>query len=137
MIKIVSRYEFDGGIYRTDQRSPKKDRPGYRDLSSQGFGCWVLLIERRKARPAYSVSDENNLIFLGFIAFTDPIKETAGESIELLRRDGIKLKILTGDSEIVASKVCDQLGFQVYQYRRGRNMMRRPVCYTDDRSGAD
>ncbi len=71
-------------------------------------------------KPAYSVPDENNMIFLGFIAFTDPIKETAGESLELLRRAGVKLKILTGDSEIVAGKVCDQLGFQVYQYRRGR-----------------
>jgi Mg2+-importing ATPase len=37
-----------------------------------------------------------------------------------LRKAGIKLKILTGDNEVVAGKVCDQLGFQVYQYRRGR-----------------
>ena len=60
------------------------------------------------------------MTFIGFIAFTDPIKETAGESLELLRKAGVKLKILTGDNEIVAGKVCDQLGFQVYQYRRGR-----------------
>jgi len=44
------------------------------------------------------------MIFLGFIAFTDPIKETAGESLELLRRAGIKLKILTGDSELWLAK---------------------------------
>jgi Mg2+-importing ATPase len=62
------------------------------------------------------------MTFIGFIAFTDPIKETAGESLELLRKAGIKLKILTGDNEIVAGKVCDQLGFQVYQYRRGRKL---------------
>ena len=37
-----------------------------------------------------------------------------------MRQAGVKLKILTGDSDIVAGKVCDQLGFQVYQYRRGR-----------------
>jgi Mg2+-importing ATPase len=60
------------------------------------------------------------MVFIGFIAFADPIKETAGESLELLRKAGIKLKILTGDNEVVAGKVCDQLGFQVYQYRRGR-----------------
>ena len=37
-----------------------------------------------------------------------------------MRKAGVKLKILTGDNEVVAGKVCDQLGFQVYQYRRGR-----------------
>jgi len=59
------------------------------------------------------------MTFIGFIAFTDPIKATAGESLELLRKAGIKLKILTVTMKL-SRKVCDQLGFQVYQYRRGR-----------------
>jgi len=32
------------------------------------------------------------MVFIGFIAFADPIKETAGESLELLRKAGVKLR---------------------------------------------
>ena len=52
------------------------------------------------------------MIFLGFIAFIDPLKASAKESLDLLRRSGIKLKILTGDNEIVAANICQQLDFQ-------------------------
>jgi Mg2+-importing ATPase len=92
----------------------------YRELSNQGFRVLGVAYRKMEIKPAYTVVDENNMIFTGFIAFTDPIKETAGESLELLRKAGVKLKILTGDNEIVTGKVCEQLGFQVYQYRRGR-----------------
>ena len=71
-------------------------------------------------KTIYSVADENDMTFLGFIAFTDPLKETAGESIELLRQAGVRLKVLTGDNEIVTGRICQQLGFQVSQFRRGR-----------------
>ena len=81
---------------------------------------WASRIARLRISPLITIADENNMVFLGFIAFTDPIKESAGESLEMLRAAGVKLKILTGDNEIVAGKVCDLLGFQVYQYRRGR-----------------
>ena len=52
----------------------------------------------------------------------DPLKETAGESLELLRQAGVKLKILTGDNEIVAGKICQQLGFQVSSSAAAENM---------------
>ena len=118
--KVISHYEFDGKIYELTSEARKKIEREYRDLSSQGFRVLGVAYRKVESKPAYSVADENNMVFLGFIAFTDPLKETAGESLELLRQAGVKLKILTGDSEIVAGKICEQLGFQVYQYRRGR-----------------
>jgi Mg2+-importing ATPase len=73
-----------------------------------------------EGKVTYSIADENDMVFLGFIAFTDSLKETAGESLELLRQAGVRLKVLTGDNEIVTGKICQQLGFQVSQFRRGR-----------------
>lgn len=48
--------------------------------------------------------------FVGFVAFHDPIKATAGDSIKLAHDRGISVKILTGDSEAVAHKVAYELG---------------------------
>jgi len=59
------------------------------------------------------VSNESEMVFLGFVAFLDPPKETARESLQLLRKAGIELKILTGDNELVTRKTCEQLGFKI------------------------
>jgi Mg2+-importing ATPase len=53
------------------------------------------------------------MIFLGFIAFMDPPKESSKESLRLLEKAGIELKILTGDNELVTRKICEQLGFEI------------------------
>jgi Mg2+-importing ATPase len=119
--RVISHYELDGEIYDLTDEARSKVERRYRDLSSQGFR--VLGVSYRKvveSKATYSVADENDMVFLGFIAFMDPLKETAGESLELLRQAGVKLKVLTGDNEIVTGKICQQLGFQVYQFRRGR-----------------
>jgi Mg2+-importing ATPase len=120
IIKIVSQYEIGSEIHDMTPDSRKLIDKEHRELSNQGFRVLAVAYRNVDIKTAYSVPDETSMTFIGFIAFTDPIKETAGESLELLRKAGIKLKILTGDNEIVAGKVCDQLGFQVYQYRRGR-----------------
>jgi Mg2+-importing ATPase len=119
--KVISHYELDGEIHDLTSEAGNKIEWKYRDLSSQGFR--VLGVSYRRVgegKATYSTYDENDMVFLGFIAFTDPLKETAGESLELLRQAGVKLKVLTGDNEIVTGKICQQLGFQVYQFRRGR-----------------
>jgi P-type Mg2+ transporter len=119
--KIISQYELNGQILGLTGDVRNKIEQRYRDLSSQGYRVLgVCYLKVTESKTTYAVADENNMVFLGFIAFMDPLKETAGESLELLRQAGVKLKVLTGDNEIVAGKICQQLGFQVYRYRRGR-----------------
>ena len=67
----------------------------------------------REDKPIYTVGDEKEMVFLGFIAFLDPPKETAREALQLLKNANIELKILTGDNELVTRKVCEHLGFDI------------------------
>jgi len=120
IIKIISQYEVDADVHALTADASKRIAREYGELSSRGFRVLGVCYRKVDSRPLYSIPDEADMILLGFIAFVDPIKATAGESLELLRGAGVKLKILTGDNEVVAGKVCDQLGFQVYQYRRGK-----------------
>jgi len=53
---------------------------------------------------------EENLKFLGFVFFYDPIKPTAYEAIEKAKRLGVEVKILTGDSLEVACGVAKEVG---------------------------
>ncbi|MEX5368533.1 HAD family hydrolase, partial [Acinetobacter haemolyticus] len=67
-----------------------------------------------KALPArsedYGRVDESDLILEGYIAFLDPPKETTAPALKALKESGITVKILTGDSELVAAKVCHEVG---------------------------
>ena len=59
---------------------------------------------------SFSVSDEKNMILLGFIGFLDPPKESAKESIEKLNNKGIRVIVLTGDNVDVTRCVCNRVG---------------------------
>ncbi len=48
--------------------------------------------------------------FAGLIGVSDPIKETSAEALEALRRDGLEIVMLTGDSETTARAVAKKLG---------------------------
>lgn len=63
-----------------------------------------------EGQSEFSTADEQELIFSGFLAFFDPPRATAGETIAALKSLGVRVKILTGDNEIVARKVCQDVG---------------------------
>ena len=54
--------------------------------------------------------DECDLTLVGFAAFLDPAREDVAATIAALRDDGVAVKILTGDNELVTEKICAGVG---------------------------
>ena len=80
-------------------------------MSADGMRIILLGYKRDPAAVgAFSPEDENNLILTGFLAFLDPPKESAKETIQTLNKDGINVKILTGDTAIVTRKIAVDVG---------------------------
>lgn len=52
---------------------------------------------------------ETNMIFDGFVAISDPLREDVYEAVKNCRRAGIDLKILTGDNIITATAIAKEL----------------------------
>jgi Mg2+-importing ATPase len=71
----------------------------------------------RPSGPAASLADadrlERDLTFEGVILFSDPPKPGVGDTIAELARQGIALKIITGDNDLVARHVAEQVGLTV------------------------
>jgi magnesium-transporting ATPase (P-type) len=82
----------------------------YNDLSADGFRVLAVASRNLDKRAAYSKADESDLILKGYIAFLDPPKETAGLAIAALQNNGVKVKVLTGDNDLVTRKVCKEVG---------------------------
>jgi P-type Mg2+ transporter len=82
-----------------------------RRLNEEGLRVLLVAIKEFEERPlTYSVGDESNLTLTGFIGFLDPAKPSAKPSIEALQTLGIRIKVLTGDNEIVTKKICKDVG---------------------------
>lgn len=70
----------------------------------------------------YTVEDENDLVLSGYIAFLDPPKETARQAIAALRDNGVSVKIITGDNEVVTKKICKEVGLPIEHAMVGKDL---------------
>ncbi|MCX6644266.1 MAG: magnesium-translocating P-type ATPase, partial [Candidatus Bathyarchaeota archaeon] len=114
ILKVCSYYELEGLISDISEGTRKKIEQKYLDLSAEGLRVLGVASKKLKEEKAvYSINDESDMTFLGFVAFLDPPKETAKQSLQLLSKAKVELKILTGDNELVTRKVCSELGFEV------------------------
>jgi len=73
----------------------------------------VAIRELPGTRDTYSVNDEQQLMLIGYVAFLDPPKESAAPALKALQANGIKVKVLTGDNELVTAKICREVGIDI------------------------
>lgn len=70
----------------------------------------------------FSVKDESNMTFLGFIGFLDPPKESAKEAIRRLNDAGIRVIVLTGDNEYVTKTICEKVNINTKRIVLGTSL---------------
>ncbi|MFE1775074.1 magnesium-translocating P-type ATPase [Streptomyces sp. NPDC059008] len=76
-------------------------------------GLRVLAVAMRTLpaeRDTYRVADEDELTLIGFLAFLEPPKRDAAQALRALSDSGIAVKVVTGDNERVAARVCAEVG---------------------------
>jgi len=105
-------YETEGRTAVLDAATLVRCRKTYEELSRQGFRALAVAYTGVEARANYSADDERSLILAGFLAFADPPLPDAAEALAALRRDGVAVKIITGDGDLVAAHVCSQVGLE-------------------------
>jgi Mg2+-importing ATPase len=94
------------------------------DLSAGGYRTLAVAYRVIEARSSYSITDESNLTLLGLLIFTDPPKTDAHDAITRLRGMGVDMKILTGDNELVAKKICEDINVSVKKIVNGSELTR-------------
>ncbi len=106
------KFELDGELLPMEHLMIEELKEEYEQLSSDGFR--VLAIASKTVAPRgttpYSKADEQDLILNGYVAFLDPPKETAKAAIKALEGHGIQVKVVTGDNDLVARKICKEVG---------------------------
>jgi Mg2+-importing ATPase len=106
-------FELDGE-HRPMQRVIIEDlREEYLNLSTNGFRVLALAFKDLDPKPAYTKDDETHLVLKGYLAFLDPPKDSAAPALKALREQGVMVKVLTGDNDLVSRKICNDVGLVV------------------------
>jgi Mg2+-importing ATPase len=112
-----------GKIVSFDKKLKEKVINRYEKLSNDGYRVLAVAYKKVAAKNTYGKNDEKDLVFMGLTAFLDPPKQAAKEVIKSLTNDGVTLKILTGDSELVTKKICEELDIPVQSIVTGKQLL--------------
>jgi len=123
ILGVSNQIEVDGKILTIDESISAQVTQLKQELNEDGLR--VIAVSYKEMSPDklnYSVADEGDLILLGYIAFLDPPKESAAQAITALNYNGINVKVLTGDNEIIARKICKDVGLYVHHTLLGNEI---------------
>src|SRR6476620_625388 len=124
-------FELDGELFSMENILIVELQEEYERLSRDGFR--VLAMESKEvspreaeghARTPYTQADECDLVLNGYVAFLDPPKETAAAAIRILQQHGVAVKVVTGDNDLVARKICKEVGLSTYCLLVGAQVQR-------------
>jgi len=113
ILSVCTQVRYHDEIVPLDETMLRRIRRVTDNLNHQGLRVVAVASKILPAREGdYQRIDESDLILEGYIAFLDPPKETTAPALKALKANGITVKILTGDSELVAAKVCHEVGLE-------------------------
>jgi Mg2+-importing ATPase len=113
VLPVCSAYELDGQQHPLDTNARTRAEATYRELCARGFRMLAVAYASVPLKDVYRAADEKDLVLAGFLTFSDPPLESAKQALQDLNRDGIQVKILTGDNELVTQHICSQVGLDV------------------------
>jgi len=112
VLPVCASYELNAQRQSLDADSRARAEATYRGLCAKGFRLLAVAYAAVPPKDVYRADDEKDLALAGFLAFSDPPLESAKLALDALKRDGIQVKILTGDNELVTQHICSQVGLE-------------------------
>ncbi|MFR0922697.1 MAG: magnesium-translocating P-type ATPase [Clostridia bacterium] len=111
ILSICTMVDYKGQVSKITKEIKDNIKKITKQLNKDGLRV-VAVCQKNdiENKSSFEVSDEKNMILLGFIGFLDPPKESAKESIKRLNKAGIRVIVLTGDNADVTRCVCEKVG---------------------------
>ena len=113
ILSICSFVDYKGEVSTLTTKIKENIRNISKKLNKEGLRV-IAVCQKNDINDItdFSVSDEKNMVLMGFIGFLDPPKESAKIAIERLNKSGIRVIVLTGDNAEVTKCICDKVGIK-------------------------
>jgi Mg2+-importing ATPase len=114
VLETCNSVQHEGKACPLDDAKQAEIMEGFRRWSGQGFRVLGVAVKSADARTeSYSRDDETGLVFVGFLLFFDPPKSDVAQTILDLDTRGVRLKIITGDNQLVARHVAEAVNLSI------------------------
>lgn len=96
----------------------------YAKWSSQGIRIIAVAEKTVNRQDDYLVEDESGMVLMGFLLLFDHPKEDVANTIAALARQGVSLRVITGDNKLIALHTAEAVGLEVTGVLTGSELMR-------------
>jgi len=124
IVALSTAFEASGQVAPLDATTRRACAAVHERLSAEGLRVLAVAYRWLEPRNAYSRGDEADLVLAGFVSFADSVLPDVAGVLAELKRDGVTVKILTGDNELVAHHVCRSIGLEDQQIATGDDIAR-------------
>lgn len=124
VITQCTQYLVDGVAHALDDDARNRIQRVFDAYARQGLRVLAIAWREVEQKPRYTPADEAGLTLAGFVSFSDPVLPHVAESLRALARDGVTVKILSGDNELVARHVSEQVGLDAREIISGTQVDR-------------
>ena len=123
ILNICTMVDYKGQVSPITKEIKENIRRISKNLNEQGLRV-IAVCQKNDIKDIehFQVSDEKNMVLLGFIGFLDPPKESAKESILKLNKAGIRVIVLTGDNAEVTKCICSKVGINTKEIVLGSKL---------------
>ncbi|HEY8689834.1 MAG TPA: magnesium-translocating P-type ATPase [Chitinophagaceae bacterium] len=112
IVAVCDKVLMSGGSVVAIANQKNKIDDLYKKFSSQGFRTIGVCYKESDTQIKLTKDDETQMIFAGFVLLFDPPKEGVIEIISALKKNGVGLKVITGDNKLVAAYMAEKIGMK-------------------------
>jgi len=112
ILNCTTAFEQGGVAIPLDPAARERILSQFHRLSAQGYRVLAVAIRHMPDASPIGHAQESDLTLAGLLAFADPPHPEAKAAIAALHRDGIRVRVLTGDNELVTRHVCEAVGLR-------------------------
>lgn len=111
MLSICKYTEYQDKIVLLSEKIKEEILKTVDKLNRDGLRV-IALAQKTNPSPveSFGVSDEMDMVLMGYLAFLDPPKPTTAKAISALKEYGVRTKVLTGDNDKVTKSICGKVG---------------------------
>ena len=91
----------------------------YAHYAGLGYRAIGVATRTLSADEDAAAAKDQGLMFQGMLLFLDPLKDNVQNTVAAIRREGVSLKIITGDNALIAANIAGQLDMDVKHIMTG------------------
>jgi Mg2+-importing ATPase len=122
VLAVCDRVEGAAGAVPLDAKRRASIAERYAAWGRGGVRVLGVAVKALEQRATYGRADERDLVFVGFLTFSDQTKHGVREAIRELEDLGVSLKVVTGDSRFVTTHVAQAVGLPTVEVLTGKEL---------------